>query len=57
MVYAVLLIMAMWLTIGDTTLAMKTVAVLLSAIVATSSIWDKPQVHSESESDPKPNSA
>lgn len=58
LVYSVLLIMAMWLTIGDTTLAMKTVAVLLSAIVATSSIWDKPQVHSESsESDPKPNSA
>lgn len=54
-VYAVLLILAMWLTIGDTTLAMKTVAVLFSAIVATSSFWDKPHVHSASlGSDPKP---
>lgn len=46
--YAVLLILAMWLSLGDTTLAMKTVAVLFSAMVATSSFWDRPQVQSES---------
>jgi hypothetical protein len=45
-VYAVLLILAMWLT-GDTTLAMKAVAVLFAAIVGTSSLWDKPVVPSE----------
>jgi hypothetical protein len=46
-VYAVLLILAMWLTVGDTTLAMKAVAVLFAAIVATSSLWDKPVAPSE----------
>jgi len=46
-VYAVLLILAMWLTVGDTTLAMKAVAVLFAAIVATSSLWDKPVSLSE----------
>jgi len=36
----------MWLT-GDTTLAMKAVAVLFAAIVGTSSLWDKPVAPSE----------
>lgn len=43
LVYAVLLILAMWLTVGDTTLVMRVVAVLLAAIAATSSLWDKPR--------------
>lgn len=42
--YAVLLILAMYLSLGDTTLAMKIVAVLLSVAIATSSFWDKPHV-------------
>lgn len=45
--YAVLLIMAMWLSVGDTTLLMKMVAMLFAGIVATSSLWDKPQAQSE----------
>jgi len=45
--YAVLLIMAMWLSLGDTTLLMKLVAVLFAGIVATSSLWDRPQAQSE----------
>ena len=55
-VYAVLLILAMWLTVGDTTPMMKTLAVLFSAVVATSSFWDKPQVLESFGSDPKPTS-
>lgn len=45
--YAVLLIMAMWLSVGDATLLMKLVAMLFAGIVATSSLWDKPQAQSE----------
>jgi hypothetical protein len=33
----------MWLSLGDTTLLMKLVTVLLTVIVATSSVWDTPE--------------
>jgi hypothetical protein len=45
--YAVLLVLAMWLSLGDTTFLMKSVAVLVAGIVASSSLWDKPQTRSE----------
>jgi hypothetical protein len=45
--YAVLLILATWFSLGDTTLLMKLVAMLFAGIVATSSLWDKPQTQSE----------
>jgi len=45
--YAALLILAMGLSLGDTTLLMKLVAMLFAGIVATSSLWDKPQTQSE----------
>lgn len=38
--YAVLLGLAMWLSLGDTTPPMTLVAVLLAVIVATNSVWD-----------------
>jgi hypothetical protein len=37
--YAILLGLAVWLSLGDTTLLLVLASVLLAAIVATSSIW------------------
>lgn len=38
--YTVLLVPAMWLSVGDTTLTMKLIAAVFAGIVATSPIWD-----------------
>lgn len=40
--YAILLGLAVWLSLGETTLLLVLVSILLAAIVATSSIWDRP---------------
>jgi hypothetical protein len=45
--YAVLLILAMWLSLGDSTFLMKLVAVVFAGIVATSSLWDNPKTQLE----------
>lgn len=42
--YAVLLVLGMWLSVGDTTLLMKLIAGLFAGIVATSSLWDVPEI-------------